>query len=243
MAAVPAADVERMEFQLGLRRRGISDQAVLRAMDEVPREHFVAAEFTDSAYADQALPIACGQTISQPYVVGYMTEQLDLAPNHRVLEIGTGSGYQAAVLSRIAREVVTIERYRTLADAARARLKTLGYSNVTVRTGDGFAGAPEQAPFDRIIVTAAAEEVPNALRRAARGERQDDSAARAAPRHAVYRQAVEVRGRRNRARGPDRRSDLCRCCRAKRANCEALSRRYPLSEILCAALKGLFTAT
>ena len=163
MAAVPAADVERMEFQLGLRRRGISDQAVLRAMDEVPREHFVAAEFTDSAYADQALPIACGQTISQPYVVGYMTEQLDLAPNHRVLEIGTGSGYQAAVLSRIAREVVTIERYRTLADAARVRLKTLGYSNVTVRTGDGFAGAPEQAPFDRIIVTAAAEEVPNAL--------------------------------------------------------------------------------
>ena len=163
MAAVPAADVERMEFQLGLRRRGISDQAVLRAMDEVPREHFVAVEFIDSAYADQALPIACGQTISQPYVVGYMTEQLDVAPDHRILEIGTGSGYQAAVLSRIAREVVTIERYRTLADAARVRLKTLGYSNVTILTGDGFAGAPERAPFDRIIVTAAAEEVPKAL--------------------------------------------------------------------------------
>src|SRR6202034_2059157 len=115
------------------RRRGISDQAVLRAMDEVPREYFVSAEFTDSAYADQALPIACGQTISQPYVVAYMTEQLDVAPAHRVLEIGAGSGYQAAVLSRMAREVVSIERYRTLANLARDRLKTLGYANVTVR--------------------------------------------------------------------------------------------------------------
>ena len=121
------------------------------------------AEFTDSAYADQALPIACGQTISQPYVVGYMTERLEVAPEHRVLEIGTGSGYQAAVLSRIAREVVSIERYRTLADVARERLKTLGYSNVTILAGDGFLGAPERAPFDRIIVTAAAEEIPKAL--------------------------------------------------------------------------------
>jgi len=132
-------------------------------MDEVPREHFVAPEFTDSAYADQALPIACGQTISQPYVVGYMTEQLEVAPEHRVLEIGTGSGYQAAVLSRIAREVVSIERYRTLADAARERLKTLGYGNVTVIAGDGLKGAAERAPFDRIIVTAAADAVPQAL--------------------------------------------------------------------------------
>ena len=163
MAANQAADVERMGFQLALRRRGISDQAVLRAMDEVPREYFVAAEFTDSAYADQALPIACGQTISQPYVVGYMTEQLEVEPNHRVLEIGTGSGYQAAVLSRIAREVVSIERYRTLADVARERLKTLGYSNVTILAGDGFLGAPDRAPFDRIIVTAAAQEIPEAL--------------------------------------------------------------------------------
>jgi protein-L-isoaspartate(D-aspartate) O-methyltransferase len=152
-----------MEFQLGLRRRGISDQAVLRAMDAVPREHFVADEFADSAYADQALPIACGQTISQPYVVAYMTEQLDVGPQHRVLEIGTGSGYQAAVLSRLAHEVVSIERYRTLADAARDRIRTLGYSNATVMAGDGLAGAPEQAPFDRIIITAAAEEVPNGL--------------------------------------------------------------------------------
>ena len=157
------ADVERMGFQLALRRRGISDKAVLRAMDEVPREHFVAPEFADSAYADQALPIACGQTISQPYVVGYMTEQLEVAPEHRVLEIGTGSGYQAAVLSRIARKVVSIERYRTLAEVARERLKTLGYGNVTVIAGDGLKGAAERAPFDRIIVTAAAEEVPAAL--------------------------------------------------------------------------------
>ena len=163
MPAEPAADIQRMEFQLALRQRGISDQAVLRAMDEVPREHFVAADYADSAYADQALPIACGQTISQPYVVAYMTEQLDVHPQHRVLEIGTGSGYQAAILSRIAREVVSIERYRTLADAARDRLKTLGYENVTVIAGDGFAGAPERAPFDRIMVTAAAEEVPQIL--------------------------------------------------------------------------------
>jgi protein-L-isoaspartate(D-aspartate) O-methyltransferase len=152
-----------MEFQLALRRRGISDQAVLRAMDDVPREHFVTSEFTDSAYADQALPIACGQTISQPYVVAYMTERLEVDPGHRVLEVGTGSGYQAAILSRLAREVVSIERYRTLADTARQRLKTLGYSNVTVIAGDGFAGAPDRAPFDRIIVTAAAEEIPETL--------------------------------------------------------------------------------
>ena len=164
MAAIPAAeDVGRMEFQLALRRRGISDQAVLRAMDEVPREYFVAPGFTENAYADQALPIACGQTISQPFVVAYMTEQLDVEPQHRVLEIGTGSGYQAAILARLAREVVSIERYRTLADAARERLKTLGYSNVTIRSGDGMAGAPDLAPFDRIMVTAAAEELPAAL--------------------------------------------------------------------------------
>jgi protein-L-isoaspartate(D-aspartate) O-methyltransferase len=164
VGAPPATDdVERMEFQLALRRRGISDQAVLRAMDEVPRENFVGPGFADSAYADQALPIACGQTISQPFVVAYMTEQLEIEPQHRILEIGTGSGYQAAVLSRLAREVVSIERYRTLADAARDRLKALGYDNVTVRLGDGMAGAPDLAPFDRIMVTAAAEDVPTAL--------------------------------------------------------------------------------
>ncbi len=163
MTDIRAADVERMEFQLALRRRGISDQSVLRAMDEVPREHFVSTELADSAYADQALPIACGQTISQPYVVAYMTEQLEVEPRHHVLEVGTGSGYQAAILSRLARDVVSIERYRTLADTARERLETLGYTNVTILAGDGFAGVPEQAPYDSIIVTAAAEEVPEAL--------------------------------------------------------------------------------
>jgi protein-L-isoaspartate(D-aspartate) O-methyltransferase len=163
VAEIRAADVERMEFQLALRRRGISDQAVLRAMDEVPREHFVSAELVESAYEDQALPIACGQTISQPYVVAYMTEQLEVEPQHHVLEVGTGSGYQAAVLSRLARDVISVERYRTLADTARERLKTLGFANVTIIAGDGFGGAPGQAPFDRIIVTAAAEEVPEAL--------------------------------------------------------------------------------
>jgi protein-L-isoaspartate(D-aspartate) O-methyltransferase len=156
-------DNDRMEFLLTLRRRGISDQAVLRAMDEVPRGDFVEGEFAGRAYADQALPIECGQTISQPYVVAYMTEQLALAPHHRVLEVGTGSGYQAAVLSRLAREVVSIERYRTLAEQARARLAALGYDNVEVVVGDGFAGVPEKAPYDRIIVTAAAEQVPQAL--------------------------------------------------------------------------------
>jgi protein-L-isoaspartate(D-aspartate) O-methyltransferase len=155
-----AADDERMEFLLTLRRRGIGDQAVLRAMDDVPRGQFIAPEFGGRAYADQALPIDCGQTISQPFVVAYMTEQLGVRPHHRVLEIGTGSGYQAAVLSRLAREVVSIERYRTLAEQARARLDALGYDNVEIVVGDGLAGVPGRAPYDRIIVTAAAESVP-----------------------------------------------------------------------------------
>ena len=154
---------DHMEFLLTLRRRGIADQAVLRAMDEVPREYFVETAFAASAYADQARPIACGQTHSPPYVVAYMTEQLPVGPTHRVLEIGTGSGYQAAILSRLARDVVTVERYRTLADQARARLKALGYDNVEIVAGDGFAGIPERAPYDRIIVTAAAETVPETL--------------------------------------------------------------------------------
>src|SRR5258705_8085391 len=147
---MPADESEqRMEFMLTLRQRGISDKAVLRAMDEVPSEHFGEARFADAAYADQAMPIACGQTISQPYVVAYMTEQLAVRPNHRVLEIGTGSGYQAAVLSRLAQEVVTVERYRTLADQARARLARLGFDNVEVVVGDGFAGMPDRSPYDR----------------------------------------------------------------------------------------------
>ncbi len=163
MVSAESDGIERMQFLLNLRRRGINDAAVLRAMDEVPREHFVVPGLVHAAFADQALPIACGQTISQPYVVAYMTEHLAVAPTHRVLEIGTGSGYQAAVLSRLAGEVVTIERYRTLADAARERLQSLGFDNVTVLHGDGLAGAPDRAPFDRIIITAAIEEVPDAL--------------------------------------------------------------------------------
>lgn len=165
MNGTPPADdrVGRMGFLLNLRRRGIGAPAVLRAMDEVPREHFVMPENIDLAYVDHAMPIACGQTISQPYIVAFMTEQLAIEPDHRVLEVGTGSGYQAAVLSRLAREVISIERYRTLAETARARLQTLGFNNVHVIVGDGFAGVPDQAPFDRIIVTAAAETVPQAL--------------------------------------------------------------------------------
>src|SRR5207247_6136224 len=129
---------EKMMFQLALRRRGISDQAVLRAMEEVPREVFVAAGDRGHAYRDSALGIACGQTISQPFVVAYMTEQLQLQKQHKVLEIGTGSGYQAAVLSRLCRHVLTIERYLTLADSARARLEQLGHDNIEVLLGDGF---------------------------------------------------------------------------------------------------------
>ncbi len=155
--------VGRMEFLLKLRGRGISNAAVLRAMDEVPRDHFVEVADIGHAFADRALPIACGQTISQPYVVAYMTEKLDVKPGHRVLEVGTGSGYQAAVLSRLAREVVSIERYRTLAEQARERMRALGYGNVEVVVGDGLAGWPARAPFDRIIVTAAAATTPQVL--------------------------------------------------------------------------------
>ena len=161
----PAGDdsVGRMQFLLSLRQRGITDAAVLRALDEVPREYFVEAPLAERAYADRALPINCGQTISQPYVVAFMTEHLGVPPGCRVLEVGTGSGYQAAILSRLAREVISVERYRTLAEAARGRLKTLGYDNVEVVVGDGLAGVPERAPYDRIIVTAAAETIPAAL--------------------------------------------------------------------------------
>ena len=172
--------VDRMEFLLSLRRRGISDQAVLRAIDAVPREKFVLPEFADSAYADQAMPIACGQTISQPYVVAYMTEQLDVTREHRVLEVGTGSGYQAAILSQLAGQVFTVERYRTLAETARKALAELGYDNVTVIAGDGLNGVPEHAPYDRIIVTAAAETHPAGAGRRAGGRRRDGAAARRA---------------------------------------------------------------
>jgi protein-L-isoaspartate(D-aspartate) O-methyltransferase len=154
---------EKMMFQLNLRRRGISDQTVLRTMEEIPRDAFVAPGDRDEAYRDSALGIACGQTISQPFVVAYMTEQLQLQKGHRVLEIGTGSGYQAAILSRLCRQVLTIERYRTLADSARIRLEQLRCDNVEVMLGDGFDIPANIGDFDRIIVTAAMEQIPDAL--------------------------------------------------------------------------------
>jgi protein-L-isoaspartate(D-aspartate) O-methyltransferase len=163
MSAKATSPPEKMMFQLTLRRRGISDQAVLRAMEEVPREAFVEAGDRADAYRDSALGIACGQTISQPFVVAYMTDQLKLAKTHRVLEIGTGSGYQAGILSRLAGQVITIERYRTLADAARQRLEWLGYFNVEVMLGDGFAVPEQLGQFDRIIVTAAMTKIPDEL--------------------------------------------------------------------------------
>jgi len=153
-----------MSFQLGLRQRGISDQAVLRAMDDVPRDVFVDPADRDAAYRDTALGIACGQTISQPFVVAYMTEQLRLRPTDRALEIGTGSGYQAAILSRLCRDVVTIERFRTLADAARKRLARLGCRNVEVVVGDGFDIPAASGTFDRILVTAAMDAIPDQLK-------------------------------------------------------------------------------
>jgi protein-L-isoaspartate(D-aspartate) O-methyltransferase len=143
-----------------LRRRGISDERVLAAMAEVPRERFVPEELRSHAYRDGALRIGEGQTISQPWIVAAMTSLLDLQGDERVLEVGTGSGYGAAVLSRCCREVVTIERFASLAAKAEAVLRELGYTNVEVRTGDGSKGAPDRAPFDGISVTATAEESP-----------------------------------------------------------------------------------
>lgn len=143
--------------------RGIRDRAVLEAMLSVPRHLFVAPDARLHAYEDRPLPVGQGQTISQPYIVGYMTEALRTAPEHDVLEIGTGSGYQAAVLSRLVRRVYTIEIVPELADRARRTLQELGYRNVQVRTGNGYAGWPEHAPFQRIIVTAAPPEIPSVL--------------------------------------------------------------------------------
>jgi protein-L-isoaspartate(D-aspartate) O-methyltransferase len=165
LPAVTSADhnVGHLRFVLDLRRRGIMDAAVLRAMEEVPRDRFVMPAHRHVAYQDRALPIACGQVISQSFLVAYMTEQLKVQPQHHVLEVGTGSGYQAAILSRLAAKVTSIERYRTLAQAARVRLKALNYDNVDLVIEDGMAGAPDRAPFDRIIVTAAAVTVPPAL--------------------------------------------------------------------------------
>lgn len=146
-----------------LRGRGIREPRVLDAMARVPRHEFVPDESRDRAYADGPLPIGYGQTISQPYIVAYMTEQLDPQPGNRVLEIGTGSGYQAAVLAELVAEVFSIELVDELASRARETLARLGYNNVHVRAGDGYQGWPEAAPFDRIILTAAPPALPQAL--------------------------------------------------------------------------------
>jgi protein-L-isoaspartate(D-aspartate) O-methyltransferase len=147
-----------------LRRRGITDERVLAAMEEVPREHFVPEDQQNQAYRDGALRIGEGQTISQPWIVACMAQLLELKGDERVLEVGTGSGYAAAVLSRLCRELITIERYESLAELAREKLAALGYDNVEVRVGDGTRGAPDRAPFGGISVTATAlDEPPAAL--------------------------------------------------------------------------------
>jgi protein-L-isoaspartate(D-aspartate) O-methyltransferase len=148
---------------LRLRRAGVTDQRVVSAIESVPREMFVPAESQAGAYAERALPIDCGQTISAPVIVGMMTQALDIQDRERVLEVGTGSGYQTAILAKLARRVYSIDRFRTLVQAAESRFRTLRLSNITTLVGDGLKGWPEQAPFDRIIVTAAGEEVPDAL--------------------------------------------------------------------------------
>ena len=149
--------------QQQLKARGVSDPRVLAAMNKVRRDEFVPPNLKGSSYADQPLPIGYSQTISQPYIVAFMTEQLRLSPKDRVLEIGTGSGYQAAILAELAAEVYTIEIIEPLAKTAEATLQRLGYKNVHVKAGDGYKGWPEYAPFDAVIVTAAPDHVPQPL--------------------------------------------------------------------------------
>ena len=158
-----ASAQDQIGLIMQLRRRGIRDTKVLRAIERVPRELFVDEAFADHAYQDIALPIECGQTISQPFVVAFMTEKLELDERHKILEIGTGSGYQAAVLSHLCGRVYTVERWRELQKSAERRFARLNITNVTTIIGDGWLGWPPQAPFDRIIVTAAADEAPPAL--------------------------------------------------------------------------------
>lgn len=152
-----------MQFLFRLRSAGITDARTLTAMEKVDRADFVPAAFKDRAYDDTALPIASGQTISQPSVVARMTEALEVGPRDKVLEVGTGSGYQAAVLGQLGRRVYTIDRHRTLTRAASLRLNANDMHTITVITGDGSFGLPDQAPFDRILVTAAAEDPPGPL--------------------------------------------------------------------------------
>jgi protein-L-isoaspartate(D-aspartate) O-methyltransferase len=156
-------DIRKIRLLMELRKQGVSDIAVLSAMERVPRELFVPEAFQDQAYENIALPIDAGQTISQPQIVAEMTAALDLGPRLKVLEIGTGSGYQAAVLAHLCRRLYTIERHRTLAREAEARFQALHLGNIVVQVGDGGEGWPAQAPFDRIIVTAQADMLPDVL--------------------------------------------------------------------------------
>jgi protein-L-isoaspartate(D-aspartate) O-methyltransferase len=155
-----STESRKIRLVMDLRNAGVTDTRVLAAIERIPREAFVEESFQDQAYANQALPISCGQTISQPLVVGLMTQALEISDRHKVLEVGTGSGYQAAILSKLARRVYTIERHRDLLAIAEQRFKTLNLHNITTIVGDGYKGWPAQQPFDRILVTAAARIVP-----------------------------------------------------------------------------------
>ena len=153
----------KMQFLFALRSKGVTDKHVLNAMEQVDRGPFIRGHFSDRAYEDTPLPIACGQTISQPSVVGLMTQALKISPRDTVLEVGTGSGYQAAILSQLARRVYTVDRFKRLASEAAAIFRQLDLTNITTLTADGSFGLPDQAPFDRILVTAAAEDPPGPL--------------------------------------------------------------------------------
>ncbi|CUH64032.1 MAG: protein-L-isoaspartate(D-aspartate) O-methyltransferase [Pseudomonadota bacterium] len=153
----------KMQFLFALRSKGVTDQRVLSAMEKIDRGLFIKGLFAERSYEDMPLPIACGQTISQPSVVGLMSQALQISPRDKVLEVGTGSGYQAAVLSQLARRVYTVDRHRRLVAEAREVFEALDLSNVTSILGDGSFGLPDQAPFDRILVTAAAEDPPPPL--------------------------------------------------------------------------------
>ena len=153
----------KMQFLYALRSKGVTDARVLNAMETIDRGPFIKGLFANRAYEDMPLPIACGQTISQPSVVGLMTQALEVSPRDKVLEIGTGSGYQAAILSKLARRVYTVERHRRLVREARSIFDELDLGNITAITADGSHGLSEQAPFDRILVTAAAEDPPGPL--------------------------------------------------------------------------------
>lgn len=153
----------KMQFLYALRSRGVTNAAVLTAMEQIDRAPFIRGYFAERAYEDMPLPIACGQTISQPSVVGLMTQALEISPRDTVLEVGTGSGYQAAILSQLARRVYTVDRHPRLVREAREVFNQLGLTNVTAFTADGSFGLPDQAPFDRILVTAAAEDPPGPL--------------------------------------------------------------------------------